>query len=134
MSVDYGFDTVASGFGGVSDPLLKRNWLHFANEWSLLAKNVNEVANVNGFWEVDNTSEKLALIHSEISEALEASRKDINAPDHHIPGYSNFAVELADAVIRIMDLATQRGIPLGQVIAAKHEYNKTRPYKHGKKF
>lgn len=43
------------------------------------------------------------------------------------------AVELADAVIRIMDYFGHRGWSLEAVIRSKHEYNKTRPYRHGGK-
>lgn len=81
-----------------------------------------------------NLGEKLALIHSEISEALEASRKSEKEADHHIPQWLNFEVELADAVIRIMDLAAFMQIPLGEVIADKMLYNADRAYKHGKRF
>ena len=41
--------------------------------------------------------------------------------------------ELADVVIRIMDLAEYYGIDLEKVIAEKHTFNKTRPFKHGGK-
>ena len=129
-----GFDVVGSDFGGVSNPLLKRSWLHFVSECNLLMKNINESASGHGFWDTHNISEKLCLIHSEISEALEASRKDINAPDHHIPEFTNFTVELADTVIRALDLAYEYNLPIAEAIVAKHEYNKTRPHRHGKKF
>lgn len=80
-----------------------------------------------------NIGEQLALIHSEISEALEASRNNY-PPDHHCPEFSNFEIELADAIIRIMDLAEDRGLRIPEAIIAKHIYNLTREYKHGKTF
>ena len=42
--------------------------------------------------------------------------------------------ELADAIIRIMDFAQEYDLNLADAILAKHEYNKSRPYKHGKAF
>ncbi len=66
----------------------------------------------------------IALIHSEISEALEAQRK--NLMDDHLPNRKGIAAELADAVIRICDLAGHQNIPLGEVLVEKFMYNKTR--------
>lgn len=71
-----------------------------------------------------NVGELLALIHSEISEALEGHRKDLM--DDKLPHRKMIDVELADAVIRIMDLAGARGIPLGTIIFEKLEYNTKR--------
>jgi hypothetical protein len=82
-----------------------------------------------------NFGEKIALIHSELSEALESYRKHGTAePDHHCAPFTNVEVELADAIIRIFDLAGRLNLKLGSALMAKHAYNKTRPYKHGKTF
>lgn len=67
---------------------------------------------------------KLCLIHSEISEAMEGHRK--NLMDSHLPHRSMIEVELADAVIRIADLAGALGLNLGCAIAEKMAYNATR--------
>lgn len=76
------------------------------------------------FWQHPiNIPEKLCLIHSEISEALEALRLE-----------NSIGEELADAVIRIMDLAEYLDIDLNQEIFIKHNINKTRPIKNNKKF
>lgn len=76
--------------------------------------------------------EKIALMHSELSEALEAIRKNPGAPDHHCPEFSNLAIELADEFIRLANVAKRNGVDLARAILAKHEYNLSRPYKHGK--
>lgn len=69
---------------------------------------------------------KISLIHSEVSEALEAVRYRGVKPDSHLPHLSAVAVEMADAVIRIFDFCAIFGFDLGEAIAQKHEYNKTR--------
>lgn len=80
-----------------------------------------------------NFGEKIALIHSEVSEALEGYRHG-NPPDEHCPDFSSAEVELADAIIRIMDLGGRLGFRLSDAILAKAKFNESRPYKHGKKF
>lgn len=74
----------------------------------------------------------LALIHSEISEALEADRKDLM--DDKLTHRTGLEVELADATIRIFDMAGGLNLDLGGAILEKLEYNKSRPFKHGKNY
>lgn len=67
---------------------------------------------------------KLCLIHSEVSEAMEGDRK--NLKDDHLPHRDMREVELADAVIRIFDLAGAYGMDIGGAIAEKLQYNAKR--------
>lgn len=85
-----------------------------------------------GFWDCDNTGEKIALMHSELSEALEADRKDLMSD--HIADFSGVEEELADCMIRIMDFAGHHNLRLSEAITAKLQFNLSRPYKHGKAY
>jgi len=67
---------------------------------------------------------KLALIHSEVSEALEGFRTD--AMDEKLPHRKEVEVELGDTVIRILDLAGFLGLDLGGAMREKEQYNAQR--------
>lgn len=69
-------------------------------------------------------SNKLMLIVSELAEAMEGDRKDI--PDTHLPHRPMREVELADAVIRIFDLAGGFGLDLPGALVDKMAYNRVR--------
>jgi hypothetical protein len=66
----------------------------------------------------------IALCHSELSEALEGARKDLW--DDHLTHRPMPEVELADCIIRILDLAGREGYDVAGALAEKHEYNRTR--------
>lgn len=67
---------------------------------------------------------KLALIHTEVSEAVEGHRKSL--PDDKLPHRSMFEVELADAMIRILDLAGGLNVDLAGAVVDKLAFNATR--------
>ncbi|MDD3344891.1 MAG: MazG nucleotide pyrophosphohydrolase domain-containing protein [Candidatus Omnitrophica bacterium] len=92
-----------------------------------LIRECHRVARSKGWWdEARNDGELIALMHSELSEALEAMRNRGKKDD--------LAEELADCCIRIFDYCGSRKIDLDKALRKKIEYNKTRPYRHGKKF
>lgn len=67
---------------------------------------------------------KLCLSHSEISEGMEGLRK--NLADDKLPHWPMLAVEIADAIIRLLDIAGYFGWPIGQIMAEKMAYNAIR--------
>lgn len=71
-----------------------------------------------------NVGEMLALIHSEVSEALEGHRKKLM--DDHLPHRPMIEVELADATIRILDLAGYLGLDIQAALDEKRAYNANR--------
>lgn len=86
----------------------------------------------------DNVGEKLMLVVTELSEAMEVYRKMPNRAmisaetfQNH-EEFVNFREELADAMIRILDMTSSFGIDIESEIIEKHTYNLTRPYRHGK--
>jgi NTP pyrophosphatase (non-canonical NTP hydrolase) len=112
-------------------------------------------AEKQGFHEAPfNFGESLMLIVAELSEALEADRKDkwsVNLEDIPKICFDSFSKklypeeyesyvkgsveeELADAIMRICALAGHRKIDLDWHVKAKMAYNETRPFKHGKKY
>ena len=71
-----------------------------------------------------NFGEVVALMHSELSEALEAHRK--NLMDDKLPDRSGIEVEFADCIIRILDTAAAMGLDVPGAIIAKNRFNRTR--------
>ena len=124
-----------------------------------VSKQIHENARNKGFWDEDrNLGEMLILIVGEVSEAMEADRKDHYANrkgfEADMEGWSeefgdyerkfkaafdlsikdSFEDELADTMIRIMDLAYSKDIDLEWHIKMKMRYNEAREHMHGKKY
>lgn len=99
------------------------------------ARRAYDISSAHGFTESwDNFGEKIALMHAELSEALEGYRKNITVSDH-IPEFTPVEEEFADAIIRMMSFSAANNLRLAEAIVAKQDFNNSRPYKHGgKKF
>lgn len=98
-----------------------------------LGHDVHDLAVQKGWYDRGRSNpELLALIHSELSECLEGLRHD-NPPDEHCPEFSSAEIELADAIIRILDMAEHNQWRIGEAVVAKHEFNKSRKRRHGGK-
>ena len=107
--------------------------MSFVEQFNLIAKTVHSTAVQKGWWESKrNEAELIALMHSELSEALEAIREG-NPSDNKIPEFSGVEAELADVIIRIMDMAEANNYRVAEAIIEKVNYNTTREYRHGKK-
>ena len=98
-----------------------------------------------GFYDgpkAESVHTKLLLAIGEISEAVEELRSgheptDIYFTEGSAPGSrkpEGFGIELADAIIRLLDIAEFEGIDMEYCMTLKHDYNLTREFRHGKVF
>lgn len=107
-----------------------------------------EDADDNGWWDAydnkgnaERLGEKLLMIHSEVTEAVECLRDcedadvliETDACDHISGKPVGFAIELADILIRTLDICGYLGIDIEKAVKTKLEYNRTRGYRHGNK-
>lgn len=113
-----------------------------------LQNEIHANAIAKGFWEEPvNMAEKMMLIVTEVSEMCEAHRKGkmcvvipelVVEDNERFKTYFEHAIkdtfedEMADTIIRLLDMAKRMNIPIEEHIRAKMRYNSLRPYKHGK--
>ena len=104
-----------------------------------MAAEAHEMAIAKGWWdEPRDIPHCLALIHSEVSEALEAYREHGSRNPDDVdydpnPKPEGFVYELADILIRVGDLARHCDLDLETAVKEKMEFNSTRGYRHGNK-
>lgn len=119
------------------DPAVRQGMFIWAFE--MIAEDAHRNAVVHDFWsdyegikpEIAQAAQ-IALIHSEVSEALEYIRHG-NGMSDHIPGFLGVEEEYADTVIRCMDTSVGHGwAGFAAAIIAKMAFNATRPIRHGK--
>jgi NTP pyrophosphatase (non-canonical NTP hydrolase) len=104
-----------------------------------LAKDAYDNAVAHGFYlKPPSIDRRLMLIVSELAEAQNELRDDRDPTDVYYRENDNkpegFGIELADAIIRIVDLAESLHLDIGALVAEKHAFNVTRPFKHGRAF
>ena len=113
------------------DALAISQWLHAEGNCPNAEVREQLIAKLNNLSK-RNEGEILALIHSEISEALEGLREG-NPKSKKLPFFTTVEEELADAMIRIADYAKMYDLRVAEAMVAKVEYNTGRPFKHGGK-
>lgn len=105
----------------------------FMRVFNIVQTDVHETAMEKGWWDNErDVGDLIALLHTEVSEAYEAVRHG-NPPDDKVSDFDGLTAELADVIIRIMDMAAGLDLRVAEALIAKIKFNKTRSYRHGGK-
>lgn len=124
------------------ETLLARLLNLFAGEVFLNAKTKGFHESDASRSDVENYAVWTANLHGEVSELWEAVRqaelsvlcdKSQKMQDLGLPQLTCEDEELADIVIRVLDIAAARGVDIGKAIITKHHFNRSRPHMHGGK-
>lgn len=119
---------------------------HYGEMLDDLAEEIADISEFNGFWTPDKIGDvgiiptKLALIHDEVSEALQVHREQYDDSDEDVATVmtqlqeEDFTEELADIIIRVLDVAGYYDLEIGLAVTSKIEKNRGRTYKHGKRY
>lgn len=110
-----------------------------------LAKQITTINRANGWFDTERIfGDEIALIHSEATEAYEEYRNGHSPGERYYSGPfadqqdrtgkpEGIPSELADIIIRVLDVCERYGIPIDEVVAEKLAFNATRGYRHGGK-
>lgn len=109
-----------------------------------LCREINEMNTAKGWdFSFEDTPEKIALMHTELSEMLEEYRKGKGPTEIYYPNLhpaqeaegkpEGIPIEAADLAIRLFHFCAKLGIDLEAAIELKLNYNATRPHRHGGK-
>jgi hypothetical protein len=115
----------------------QEDYAKFIELWHRIAIRIHLTNCQKGFWppnpEDRNKSEAIMLVVTELAEGVEGIRHG-NPPDDKVPEFDSASAEMADAIIRLMDMGKGFGWRIPEALVAKQNYNVTRAHKHGKLF
>ena len=119
-----------------------KNWKQIVNDnidpviasaLTILSRRVHRIADDHGFWSSRDIGKALFKIVMEVAEIGQALEDDC-PQDKHLPEFNSLTIEVADTIIRLLDLAGFYRMPIGPALIAKMKFNETRPHRHGKAF
>lgn len=118
-------------------PVSAQEYALFIELWHRIAGRIHSTNKQKGFWPANvedrNKSEAIMLVVTELAEGVEGIRHG-NPPDDKVPDFTSAEAEMADAIIRLMDMGEGFRWRIAEALVAKQEYNTTRAHKHGKLF